>query len=452
MRDWKFGTSGRSGATAIKALKKLQARWQTFDNKAPRQATIATLFEIARQHGWKEPAANNKAKLKKPGDEFRLIDIAAWHGLRPPPRDWVAVDRVPARVVTGLYGDGGVGKTILLLQLAVCVVLGINWLGAKVPVGGPVLLMCCEDDADELWRRLDHIIDYYGTDFATLAARGFSITTFAGEDATLALTGDKGMIEESQLFLRLTATIAKLRPRMVGIDNLADVFAGNEIVRTQVRQFMTKLHGLALRFDNAMVMTAHPSLGGMSSGKGTSGSTGWNNAFRSRMYFHGQQKDDPDDDIDRDYRELEVMKANYTLNGEVVKLRWSNGVFAPDQERAEIDQNAIQRAAEEEFLTRLDEFEQQGRIVSYKPKSNNYAPHMFSLGMTNSKARKNKKEIFESAMERLFRQRRVRGMPYGKPSDGTTQLMRHDPNKGDQDVNVIEFPKPDKTPRRPPRK
>jgi RecA-family ATPase len=255
-------------------------------------------------------------------------------------------------------------------------------------------------------------------------AAGFNIATFAGNDATLAFTGDNGMIEESPLFLRLIETIEKLRPRLVGIDNLADVFAGNEIVRTQVRQFMTKLHGLALRFNNAVVMTAHPSLGGMSSGKGTSGSTGWNNAFRSRMYFRGEQKDDPDDDIDRDYRELEVMKANYTLNGEVVKLRWRNGVFAPDQDSAEIDQSATQRAEEEQFLRQLDEFEQQGRIVSYKPKSNNYAPHMFSLGITNSKTRKHKREAYERAMERLFSQRRVRSMPYGKPSDGTTQLMR----------------------------
>ncbi len=114
--------------------------------------------------------------------EFPLIDIGAWVGKTPPLRVWVVADRVPARVVTALYGDGGVGKTILLLQLAVCVVLGIDWLGAKV-TAGPVLIMCCEDDPDELWRRLEKIAAYYNTDIATLKARGFHIASFAGKGA-----------------------------------------------------------------------------------------------------------------------------------------------------------------------------------------------------------------------------------------------------------------------------
>ena len=198
--------------------------------------------------------------------EFPLIDIGAWIGKTPPETDWAVENRVPIGVITGLYGDGGVGKTILLLQLAVCIVLGIDWFGAKIPVAGRVLIMCCEDDERRLWQRVEKIADYYGTDIATLKERGFNISTFAGKDATIAYA-EKDLIRLTPIFQSLYQKAQEIRPRFIGIDNLADVFAGNEIIRTQVREFMTKLNGVALGLNNAIALTAHPSLGGMSSGK-----------------------------------------------------------------------------------------------------------------------------------------------------------------------------------------
>ena len=40
------------------------------------------------------------------------------------------------------------------------------------------------------------------------------------------------------------------------------------------------------------LLLAHPSLTGMSTGTGMSGSTGWNNAARSRMYFQVKKASD----------------------------------------------------------------------------------------------------------------------------------------------------------------
>jgi hypothetical protein len=50
---------------------------------------------------------------------------------------------------------------------------------------------------------------------------------------------------------------------------------------------------------------------------------------RSRMYFRKQKKEKDDDEIDKDYRELEVMKINYAAEGEIVELRWQDGKFVP---------------------------------------------------------------------------------------------------------------------------
>ena len=58
---------------------------------------------------------------------------------------------------------------------------------------------------------------------------------------------------------------------------------------------------------------------GMNSGDGTSGSTHWNNAARSRLYFSSVKDDDT-------LRELQVKKSNYGPKGETVRVRWQRGV------------------------------------------------------------------------------------------------------------------------------
>jgi RecA-family ATPase len=54
-----------------------------------------------------------------------------------------------------LVAPGGVGKTAALVQLAVAVATGRDWLGYHVAQTGKVLLALGEEDADEIGRRLD---------------------------------------------------------------------------------------------------------------------------------------------------------------------------------------------------------------------------------------------------------------------------------------------------------
>jgi RecA-family ATPase len=69
-----------------------------------------------------------------------------------------------------LSGEGSIGKSILSLQLAVAVVLGKDWL-CSLPDLGPVIAVCCEDDEDEIWRRLDLILAHYGASVLKYALR-----------------------------------------------------------------------------------------------------------------------------------------------------------------------------------------------------------------------------------------------------------------------------------------
>lgn len=111
------------------------------------------------------------------------------------------------------------------------------------------------------------------------------------------------------------------------MDTLADLFPGNENDRAQARHFVGMIRGLAIRHDCAVVMLSRPSLSGMTSGSGSSGSTASNNSARSRLYFERIESDGCE--VDPDARVLRTMKANQRLTSEEIGVRWHAGVFVP---------------------------------------------------------------------------------------------------------------------------
>ena len=60
--------------------------------------------------------------------------------------------------------------------------------------------------------------------------------------------------------------------------------------RTQAKQFVGMLRGIALRFDCVVMMLAHPSLTGINSGSGASGSTAWSNSVRPALPQAGEDR------------------------------------------------------------------------------------------------------------------------------------------------------------------
>src|SRR6202008_3520491 len=134
-------------------------------------------------------------------------------------------------------------------------------------------------------------------------------------------------------------TVEDLGPALVVYDTLADLFAGNENSRPQARQFVQMLRGLALRTRSPALLLSHPSLTGLSSGTGTSGSTAWSNSARSRLYLEYQNEGDPD------VRILKTMKSNYARIGAEIRLRWHNGIFVPDALDLTVDTAAAAASA-----------------------------------------------------------------------------------------------------------
>ena len=352
---------------------------------------------------YKPKQANGKADE----ETFPYIDVAR----QPiPPREWAVHDRIPARNVTLLSGEGAAGKSLLLLQQSVAHVLGRDWIGT-VPEPGPVVYVSCEDDADELCRRLEAVAKHYGVSRDELKER-LHIVSLAGKDATLATFDHNGTMHPTPLFKKLQHEILRIRPKLIGLDTLTDLFGGNEIDRAQARRFITLLRGPAIETGAGVVLVSHPSLTGIATGTGLSGSTAWHNSVRARMYLKAFTEDG--DVADSDRRILEFKKNNYGPISESVLLRWRDGVYVPEPRTGSIEKAAADQKHNDLFLNLLRRFKEQGRNVTDK-KGTSYAPAIF-VDAPEARAGKVSKEAFKNAMTRLFDTNRIRVDTEGPPS------------------------------------
>ena len=73
--------------------------------------------------------------------------------------------------------------------------LGRDWLAA-LPEPGPALIVCCEDDDDELWRRLDLIAQHYGAAFTEF--RDMHLMALAGQETLMAVPDRHGLIQPTR--------------------------------------------------------------------------------------------------------------------------------------------------------------------------------------------------------------------------------------------------------------
>jgi RecA-family ATPase len=120
--------------------------------------------------------------------------------------------------------------------------------------------------------------------------------------------------------------MSAFKPSFTTLDVLADMFAGDENVRAQVRQFVNLLKRLARKHDCAILLLSHPSLTGMNTGSGLSGNTGWHNAGSSRIYFQ-TPKTENGATLNKNARTFQGMKSNYGERGGKFDVEWKNGVF-----------------------------------------------------------------------------------------------------------------------------
>jgi len=370
-------------------------------------------YEQAQSVTPKREQRNTNGAGKPP----RWIDMSNWDNDPVPERKWAIKDRVPLNQAGLFSGEGGAGKSIIELMKDVAHVAGKDWFGS-MPEPGPAFYIGAEDDEDELHIRLATIAKHYGVSFKELIDCGLHVLCLLGEDATLCRTSRDGKVETTALYHQLCEAAGDIKPKNISIDTLSRAFAGNEIDRVQVYAFAMHMQAMAMVAGGSVTILSHPSLQGISSGTGISGSTAWHGAFRFRQYLKGIKPSDGDQP-DGDLRELEFKKNQYGPTGETIALRYQRGLFLPEPGISNLDQAARAQKAEEIFLGLLARYDREGRNVSDKPTAPTYAPASFYKEREISGIRK---EDLASAMRRLFAAGKIHVEAYGRPSRPMARL------------------------------
>lgn len=265
------------------------------------------------------PALNGKT------EPYDYTDMSAWEIGGSPEPLWTVPGVIPAGHMTLFSGPGATGKSTIMLQLACAHALGKDWIN-WMPEPGPVIYCDAEDDNTIIYRRLDLILQHYGATFNDLIKGGLHVMSLAGKTPIMV----NGKLELTALYRKIAADIERIRPIQIIIANSANVFAGNEIDRVQVGHFVHTMTALVTGTARSLVLISHPSLTGIASGTGLSGSTQWYNAARAQMYLKRKTNgDEEEDDKFNAPRELSFKKNQYGPEARPVVLKWQKGLYLP---------------------------------------------------------------------------------------------------------------------------
>jgi RecA-family ATPase len=399
----------------------LHAEFRRCQKAADGRITVGTLLKYAYDAGADLSQWRGQTEAK-PAQVFPLpfINISNWDNEPLPEREWAVPKRIPLRQTALLSGEGK-GKSYVTLHLCVAHVLGRDWLNS-MPTMGPAIFIDAEDDETELHIRLSSILKHYDATYTDAVKCGLHLLSFVGRDAVLATAGRyNSKIEPTPLYEQLLQAAGDIKPKMIGIASVASVFAGNENDRTQVQQFTSLLTRIARVANGSVQLISHPSLTGMNSDSGLSGSTQWHNAVRARAYLKGIKAED-DQQPDSDLRELVFKKVQYGPDVDSVILRYQHGMFLLEPRVFSLDKAKQMEVAKEVFLTLLDRFTKANRAVRDQ-QGRSYAPAVFAAEEETKKAVLNK-QMLKNAMLQLYHDQKIWNEPCGPPSRRSYRIAR----------------------------
>lgn len=347
------------------------------------------------------PSANGhdeKEPLKAPEPP---IDWPSLEG-EPPPRTWWIQDWLgPWPTLTS--GAGGAGKTRLWQAVATSLATGRPYLQAQCrPL--KVLMWLCEESKEEVWRTQIAINRHLTLEMHGLS--NLSIVPRQGLDNTL-LSVVYGQPMFTPLLEQLRQQVNDLDVDVLVLDNLAQLFGGNENDRHQATYFVNAIAGIVRERPFAPVFVGHTARAASSE---FSGSAAWENACRMRWYVGStlpdQKPADEDEPVDTDVVYLARRKANYAAK-DWMKLKYENGVLIPESAAGQSPEAEFFRndAADRVLLEALPKLTAAGLFPTDAPNSPDYLP---SQAIAKGFAQRHTKRELKAAMNRLMGAGRLR--------------------------------------------
>ena len=375
-----------------------QKRWDHQEARREQQAR-----QQQGQH--QEKKADGKPR------RLNLLNTTGWDSKPAEEPEYEVANRIPTKQVTLFSGEGGAGKSILCMQLMVATVLQRPWLGTT-PRQGPALFIEAEDGESIIHYRMQKLLQHYDSSFDAVRAQ-LHLVTMHGRDTVLG-TFDRRLsrMAPTALYDELLEMAGDIKPRIIAIASSANVFAGSEIDRVQVQQFIGLLTRITLRSGGGLILISHPSLTGINTGSGLSGSTQWHNAVRARMVMTGDQK--------TSLRQLEFHKNQYGPVTESIPLGWNDGMFERMESTAYADASKFEQV-KNIFMTILLRYRKHKMRVTANP-APGYAPKKFADEQEAVDAKLTKVDLAR-AMSALLEEGRISNSSYRKDGHKYEELV-----------------------------
>jgi RecA-family ATPase len=225
-----------------------------------------------------------------------------------------------------------------------------------------------------------------------------------------------GRVKPTPQYSRLLEIAGDLKPRLISIASSPNVFAGNEIDRGQVQQFVAMLRRITTAAGGGgLVLISHPSLTGKANDSGISGSTGWHNGPRARMYlkdYTPKGNGDDDDEVASDMRTLVFRKVQYGSRQQSIGLKYQNGLFLPVADMT-ADRVAREQKARKVYLAVAAKLIGQNQDLAANSNAPNNAPSMIAA---DAAAKGFTRKEMEQAQRKLLDMGKIHIADEGRPS------------------------------------
>lgn len=307
---------------------------EAWDTMSPEERHEAGPAAFARIHALRPWVTAGTARLVReqakreaaatPSDNWpAALDLVALAAHEPEPPAFIIPDWLPCGYATLIAGHGGIGKSAIALNLAVCIAAGLPFIGLPVQQRR-VLVLSCEDRERVLHWRLDRICAHLGVDLASLRDH-LEIIDLVGHDAVLWERDPHTGYTNTSAYAALESRVKANQTEVLVIDGIADVFAGNENARSDVKRFVNSLVSLVPSDTGAVLLIGHVAKAGSTNGAagdGYSGSTGWHNSVRARWYLYPEATQGDEGDTRTGDLILDLQKSNLGRTDQSMRFTW----------------------------------------------------------------------------------------------------------------------------------
>lgn len=281
----------------------------------PNRTGYKAVFSKAQACGWVNPKSN-AARLDFPtpapgkgGSDLLAEMYVDWTGENDADVPDIVAGLVADEDVTLCGGHGGIGKSLLGLQMACAIATGNEVLGCQTRKSR-VLYYSAEDGRKRLTRRIRNIVGKFGYDSALLRENLVVVDGSEKDPLYGEFVKDIGKAGRPYMskvlgakadFHNLQKMVEQYDPQLLIVDGASDTFDGNEIARRDVRAFIKLLRMVHPHRKIAVLLMVHidrsSARGYSSNDDGYSGSSQWHNSCRRRIFLQNKKNQDGDGDV-----------------------------------------------------------------------------------------------------------------------------------------------------------